>query len=403
VRQIDYAEIHFMKFSDPERGHRSEARGGGGRLTAALAVMILGMLLLSGCRPPFGPGADKNKKAGGDDKPVMVTVGVSEIRRGRLDRIVKASTDLQAEASVRVFARTSNFVKELLVEEGDVIREGDLMVRLVDDIQKTQFEKAKVNEERARLEYERQEKLYRDQIISDQEFKNAELDYRQQKLLLEEAERELEFTRIVAPINGTVTQRLINLGDNVSVNQHLFDLVDFQSIKAPVFLPEAELTHLETGQVARVMSPALGDVVFEGFVERISPTVDSRSGTVEVLIGFRDVDRLRPGMYVNVEIVTATRMDALLVPREALLYDADQIFVFRLVKGLDYPERKVERILIDPAMEDKDFIEPVSGIEEGDSLVVIGKAGLRPDSLVRLPGDPQELPGAKDEKNGKNP
>lgn len=365
--------------------------------------MILGMLLLSGCRPPFGPGADKNKKDGGDDKPVMVTVGVSEIRRGRLDRIVKASTDLQAEASVRVFARTSNFVKELLVEEGDVIREGDLMVRLVDDIQKTQFEKAKVNEERARLEYERQEKLYRDQIISDQEFKNAELDYRQQKLLLEEAERELEFTRVVAPLNGTVTQRLINLGDNVSVNQHLFDLVDFHSIKAPVFLPEAELTHLETGQVARVMSPALGDVVFEGFVERISPTVDSRSGTVEVLIGFRDVDRLRPGMYVNVEIVTATRMDALLVPREALLYDADQIFVFRLVKGLDYPERKVERILIDPAMEDKDFIEPVSGIEEGDRLVVIGKAGLRPDSLVRLPGDPQELPGAKDEKNGENP
>lgn len=366
-----------------------------GIMTGLAMPLVLSTVLIlqTGCKPP-GAGKKSDKDKNENSVPVLVSVGVSEVGLGSIEQVVKASTDLEAEVNVSVFARTANFVAEILVEEGDVLKQGDLMVRLVDDIQKTQLEKAKVSEERARIEFQRQERLYNDKIISDAEFKNVELDYRQQKLLLEEAQRELDFTLIKSPIDGTVTTRMINLGDNVNVNQQLFDLVDFRSIKAPVYLPESELRNLKPGLEARVYAPALGDDPFSGVVERVSPVVDARSGTVEVLIGFdgATTDKLRPGMYVNVEVVTATRESAVLVPREALVYDADQVFVFRLVPGREFPDRTIERVLVKPILEDREFIEPSDGIDVGDRLVVIGKAGLRPDSLVRLEGDPKEYP-----------
>lgn len=356
-------------------------------------ILLILVTMCVGCdkMKPGGNGkkGELNQKPG---KPPLVSVAVHAVTRGPMERVVKASTDLSAEISVKVYSRTANFVAELLVEEGSQVRKGDLMARLEDDIQTTQLEKAKVNEERARFEFERQQKLFGDNIISDQEFKNAELDYRQQKLLLAEAQRELDFTRIHAPIDGTVTIRMINLGDNITSGQHLFDLVDFHSIKAPVFLPESELNRLHVNQAARIFSPALGNHANDGYIERISPTVDARSGTVEILVGLREIKELRPGMYVNVEIVTDTRDQAVLIPKDALIYDADQMFVFRLVPGQEFPNRTVERVLIQPAMEDITSVEPVDGIQPGDQIIITGKTGLRADSRVRLPQDPESDP-----------
>jgi multidrug efflux pump subunit AcrA (membrane-fusion protein) len=91
-------------------------------------------------------------------------------------------------------------------------------------------------------------------------------------------------------------------------------------------------------------------------------------------------------MYVEVELVTAVHPDALLVPKRALVYDNDQVFVFRLKKDAD---RRVERLRVSPLLENTDFIEPEGGLESGDQLVVAGQSGLKDDGLVRLPGDPE--------------
>jgi multidrug efflux pump subunit AcrA (membrane-fusion protein) len=76
-----------------------------------------------------------------------------------------------------------------------------------------------------------------------------------------------------------------------------------------------------------------------------------------------------------------------LVPKRALVYDNDQMFVFRLKKDED---RRVERLRLKPLLENADFIEPAGGVEAGDQLVVAGQSGLKDNGLVRLPGDPEE-------------
>jgi membrane fusion protein (multidrug efflux system) len=223
-------------------------------------------------------------------------------------------------------------------------------------------------------------------LISEQAFSEIEFERNRTELSLQDARRELGYTRIHAPIAGTITRRKVNLGDYVTPNQELFEMVDFDSIVARVFHPEKYLNRLSVGQPARVVAPALGQAVFPAQVKRIAPIVEARTGTIKVTLAFPEVGALRPGMHVNTEIVLDTYTNALLIPKQALVYDGDQTFAYRLL-----PDRKVERLLVEPDLSDRFNITPPknSPFREGDQIVIAGQTGLKDGSLVRLPGDPE--------------
>jgi membrane fusion protein (multidrug efflux system) len=176
-----------------------------------------------------------------------------------------------------------------------------------------------------------------------------------------------------------ITERLINVGDYVQRGDHLFDLVDFESLVAMVYVPERELPRLRPGQPARLVAQGLGGAQRAARIERIAPTVDPKTGTVKVTLAVAERAGLRPGMYVEAELVAAVEAQALLVPKRALVYDQDQIFVFR-VDG----DNHAERVLIEPTLEDADFVAVEDDLAEGDRIVVAGQTGLKPGALVRL-------------------
>jgi multidrug efflux pump subunit AcrA (membrane-fusion protein) len=105
-------------------------------------------------------------------------------------------------------------------------------------------------------------------------------------------------------------------------------------------------------------------------------------------------------MYVEVQLVTAVHADALLVPKRALVYDNDQVYLFR-VKGREEKSRRVERLLVEPRLENADFIEPGEGLalRKGDRVIIAGQSGLKDGGLIRLPEDPE--PPKKDDKDQK--
>ncbi len=325
-----------------------------------------------------------------DPAPEAVPVEVATLSRGPIESVLRFSTNLEAEEEVGVYAQAARQVRQLLVEEGDEVRRGQVLLRLQDDEQRTRLAKVTAQLERSRREYERQKKLYADELISEQAFNDATYDLSQLELELEDARRELSYTEVKAPIAGTVSHRLINLGDHVTVNQHLFDLVDFDSIVARVYVPEKELPRISTGLAARIAAPTSAGRAWTGRVERLAPVVDPKSGTVKVTVAIPRQQGLRPGMYVDVQLVTAVHDAALLVPKRALVYDNDQVFVYRM--GAD---AKVERVYLSPLLEDDRFIEPAeAAVAPGDRVVVAGQAGLKDGALVRLAGEKEPAAGA---------
>ena len=340
-------------------------------------------------------GAATTKDAKKDAKDDTVPVEVTTIERGDIEATLRNSTHLEAEEEVKVFARTANRVTELLVEEGDVVKKGQVLLCLDNDIQKTAYGKAQVSLDKAKEEFDREKALFDQQLVSEQVYYDSKHALRQCELAFEDAQRELEYTEVRAPIGGTISQRFVKYGDLVNLNQQLFDIVDFNSMVARIYVPEKSLPDLRLEQPARVTATAFGDREFTGYVKRIAPVVESRTGTVKVTIGFRDIGPLQPGMYVDVEIITTKRSDALLITKRALLYDGELSYVFRLL-----PDRKVERVLVEPRITDKFNVEPASGFKEGDQIVVAGQTGLKDGAKVRLPDDPtpEETNSAQDEK-----
>lgn len=329
-------------------------------------------------------GEDSEKEDGDEEEDdEAVPVEIVELGRGRIEAILRFSTNLEAENEVQVFSEAARKVIQLLVEEGDLVRKGQVLVRLQNEAQQTELARVKSQLENARQEYIRQTNLYEQQLISVDDYNDVTYQLEQLELTLQDAERELGYTQVRAPIGGTITERFVNVGDQVTVNQHLFDIIDFDSIVARIYVPEKELSRLRVGQDARILAEAAGAAERRGAVDRIAPRVDPRSGTVKVTVAIPPSEGLLPGMYVTVELITDVHDDAVLVPKKALVYDADQLFIFRL-SGDD----TVERLLIQASLEDRDNIEPAGILEVGDRIVVAGQASLKEGSKVRIVGAP---------------
>ena len=114
-------------------------------------------------------------------------------------------------------------------------------------------------------------------------------------------------------------------------------------------------------------------------ISSVAPVVESTSGLIKVTVGFKDVGPLLPGMYVDADIVTSAKTDAVLLPKKAIVYDGEQRFVFRVGT-----ENTVERVLLEVGLEDGDNLEPIAVLQLGDAVVIAGQTGLKDGSKVKI-------------------
>ena len=355
------------------------------------AAILLFLPFVAGCAFDSGvagepPPADSSIAAAEEAIPVAAL----PMFRGRIESVLRFSTNLEAESRVDVLSEAERHVIDLLVEEGDTVRAGATLLLLEDEAQRTALKRVESQLARSRLEFDRQARLFEQDLISEQAYNQARYDTEQLELALEDAERELSYATVLAPISGVVTERVVNVGDHVATHAKLFQIVDFDSIVARVFVPERQLPGLFVGQPARVLAQSL-DGSRQARVERISPVVDPRSGTVKVTLDIPGNQGLLPGMYVEVDLVAAVEEDALLAPKRALVYDQEQVFVFRVAEGAEGP--RAERLLVSILIESEDVVQLAGDLAEGQRLIVAGQAGLKDGARVRLL-DPAEALGS---------
>jgi RND family efflux transporter MFP subunit len=324
--------------------------------------------------------AAKAAQKGPQSKPVLVEL--EKVKRGTIEAILERSAALQAEEQVQVLARTQNPAVELLVEEGDHVEKDQVLLRLESDRQKTVYDQAMTQFDKARIEFERLEKLHNESLISESEYLNAKFAYDQARLQSETAKRDLDYTEVRAPIKGIITARSVKVGDKVTTGTSIFEIINLESTVAVVHAPEQYLPKLKKDMQARLISATLDNQVFEGYVKRIAPVVDAEAGTVKVVVGVKELGSLSPGMWVQVELVLDENEEAILIPKRSITYAVDQTFAFKTYTD-EEGVRRAKRHLVVARNSDKEHIEPVDGFEEGDLIVVAGQGGLKDDSAIR--------------------
>ena len=312
-----------------------------------------------------------------------IPVETSAALRAPISSYLLFSSTVETEAAVEIHSRLSgHLVRAVKAEEGDRVEAGDTLVLIDDDELRVAARESEVNLSHLISGFERMEEMFRRKLISDQEYEDKRFALEQARLRHQKARMELEQTVIRAPFSGVITERHVQVGAQTTSGKKLFALVKLDAMIARVFVPGQHLTSIRTGQEAVITSEFLKGRSFEGRVKRISPVVDPRSGTFKVTVGLRDDwEYLRPGIFVKVRIITETHENAVLVPKEAVIYDGGDKFIY-LVE-----DSTAARIRLDAGFENSEYIEALSAVRPGTPVIVVGQNGLKDGARVRIVHD----------------
>ena len=331
-------------------------------------------------------GEDSDSKDGeGDEKDgkngerAPVPVSVSEIAQGAVSSYISSTANLVAEDEVRILAEADGRVDRLNVEEGDFVRRGDILVSLVRDDEGIALNKAQLKATNANMAFDRATRMVGEQLISREDFDKIQMDFEISQQELAEAGRNLEKTHIRAPFTGRLTQRDVKVGQHVKIADELFTIADFDPLIARIFLAERDVFGLEEGRSVRITLKAHDATRFAGRIRQISPVVDTATGTVKVTVeATRPPKLVRPGAFVTIDIVRERRENAVLLPREAVIRELKEAYVF-IAKG-DVAEKRQVAL----GLEEGNAIQAVSGVDPGEQVIVAGQGGLRDGSPIKV-------------------
>ncbi len=328
---------------------------------------------------------------GGGGEAVPVSVGPVELKN--LNSYLVLNGIVEPERKIEIFSRLSAYVKEIVKEEGAYIKENDILALLDDTEIKISHEQAKIELEQAKLSLEESEQNYiRNQelkkrdLISEQDFQAQEAEYKQRQLdhqnrmeSFKNLQLQLNWTKIRSLSEGYITERLIEVGDRVNANQQVYTIEDFNPLLIRVFVPTSDSIKLKTGMPAEVKTEVIKGTVFKGDVKLINPRIDVETGTVKVTIEvFDDSLRLKPGMFVEARIVIGIKENVLVIPRKSILYKQNLTYVFVLNRGQAF-QREVTL-----GLTEEDDVEVLSGLEEGETIVIVGVESLKDGQRVNV-------------------
>ncbi|WP_448481259.1 efflux RND transporter periplasmic adaptor subunit [Pseudoxanthomonas mexicana] len=349
-------------------------------LQLALVPVLCGLLVLSACKGG-GPAAEAQAKNGEEKKESeAVPVEVAQATRRAVAASYSGTTTLEALGESQVVAKTSGVALAVLVEEGQVVRAGQALVRLDPDRPRLQVAQAAAQMHKLENNYRRAQQLVEQRMISANDVDQIKYDLENARAVYRAASLELSYTTITAPISGVVASRSIKSGNFVQINSPIIRIVDASRLEATLNVPEREIAKLKPGQAVGLAVDALPGKQFTGTVARVAPVVDNGTGTFRVVASFPGDGELQPGMFSRLNINYDQRADALVVPRTALLEDGGEPAVYVVRDG------KAQRTVLKLGYNDAGWVEVREGLKPGEQVVIAGKAALREGSAVQVIG-----------------
>jgi len=347
---------------------------------------------------------------GGAFAAAPMTVSLEKVSRARVTEHIQVVGNLIGAATVQVVPKFSGRLQSVDVKLGDRVRRGQTVAQIEASEILQQVKQAEASFEVAQATIrqrdadlklsettvDRSRNLFGRQLLPRQTLDDAEARYQssiaqldlaraqfeQAKARLEELRINLANTRITSPVDGFVGKRHLDQGSFVGQNSPVVDVVDIHIVRLVANLVEKDLRRITIGTATEVEVDAYPGEMFAGRVARLAPVLDpaTRTAEVEVEIGNADF-RLKPGMYSRVKLVMGERLNALVIPRNALV-DADgKQGVFIVDQAL-----KARFKPVTVGLQDENRVEILSGIDEGQPVVTTGSSALRDGATVTLPG-----------------
>lgn len=317
----------------------------------------------------------------------------------KVAHIIRAVGSFLPDEQVSISPEVEGKIAKLLVDEGDMVKRGQLLAIIDDERYRLEVEKrkaqvgeAKANLKNMKLILARKERLVKEKVISQQEYDDtftkfllAKAQLKYAKAALNLAKKNLKDTKIYTPMDGIITERLISLGEYVGSTQMmgagniLFEMVNINPLKLSFTVPERYRSYLTIGKEVKLKVKAYPNEVFKGKIYFINPQIDPKTRSVEIKAYVKNDDmRLKPGFFADVTLIKDINERAIILPQDAVLYKGGKAMVYVLENNIAYKQE----VKIGEQFRGK--IEIISGISENSLIATKGNYLLEEGTKVEI-------------------
>lgn len=353
-----------------------------------LLLVSASLLLVSGCGDSK---ASPRKEEKDSAASVVRNVKVARVEAGKVSDTVSATGSLAAQDRAVLSAKVPGRLQEVLVDLGSNVEAGAILARIekTDYLLRKEQGEAALNEsaalyKEAQRNLERVKKLRTQGIVPEAEietvqaaFDVAQTRVEQRTAELHQAEQQLKDTEIRAPFKGVVEQRQAGLGEFLSTGAPVLTVVRVDPIRLRLEIAEADAARIRSGQAVRLKEENFGKLA-TGKLDRISPVISPLNRMLMVEADLPNPDGLlRPGSFVEAEVVVNQARETLVIPAEA-------VFTFAgLEKVVLVEQGKAQEASIRTGRREGDKVEVLSGLKSGQ-VVVLNPGNLRTGQPVAV-------------------
>ena len=340
-------------------------------------LLVLALILsLTACGKKDGKASDADNKTAQTLKITaedLLTVQNSALASGP---VITGSIQPERRADLR--AEVSAIVLQVLKENGENVKKGDILVRLDDtsirDSMNSAEESARASSQsfdQAERQFQRLKTLRASGMTSTQQLEDAEIrrnnsqsDLVAAKARAVQARQQLQRTEVRAPFDGIVSERKVSAGDTAQIGKELVKVIDPASMRFQGLISADKVTLVKVGQAVSFRVNGY-DTEFAGKVKRVDPAANATTRQVEILVDFVGSDQPRiSGLYAEGRIETGTTQ-VLMVSDSALIRDGDKAYVWSIKDGI---LKKTSLVIGERDARRGDYAV-TSGLNSGDKLI----------------------------------
>ncbi len=350
------------------------------------------------------PACGKKESKAPEEKIISVKAQTAEKRSVR--PFIETIGSLNPFEEVIVSAEVDGILKDIKAEEGTVVSKSMLLATISEidyelDAKRADaaLKQAEASLSNTRLEFRRKETLYKEQLVTQQQFDDvttrlalSEAELERAKSTLSLAKQKLIKTRILSPIDGVVKEKKVTAGNYARNGSNLFVIIKNNPLKLIFSISEKDIGRLKKGQDVIFKVDAYNEREFKGKVSIIYPSLEekSRSLQIEALTPNSD-GLLKPGLFAKVTLYTGVTKDAILIPAISLLYEGEQVRAF-VAEG-DVAKTRTVKIGQQYKIASKsdgaeskviEYIEITEGIKEGETVITVGQQNLSENTKIKI-------------------
>ena len=368
-------------------------------------LWVLGLAALSGC------GSDKQESSGAmSEQTALTQVEVQTVSTSSFSRERTYVGNITAAKEVKVIPLASERILKYPWENGDYIEKGQVIAEIRNEVNRkgldavnAQLRSIEAQLKAAEREKKRVESMYESNVVSRQSLDQATdavttLTASKMQLLAsqEQTKLGLDYARVIAPIDGVISQKSSEVGDIASSAMPLCVLLDMKTLKVTLNVTEEDMPYLKLGQEVRLRFDAYPGEVTVAKITRIMPYVNTSSRTNTVEAEFPNVKneqtgqyRFKPGMYSKADLSLDSTNDAIVVPPRALILAPElleqQASGQKLRRAFVVnADNTVSARTVEAGERQGDTIEILSGLQVGDKLVIRGHHSLIDGDRVNI-------------------